>query len=109
MYKEYNKLLHIEIMASVNNVSKKRKRRHKWKPVSIDGSCFVADDMDGFVSLEVLDDYEINDESGGKVIKQSKGSLETVKVTDIWEEQSGYSNIYISDGWYQNPRTILPF
>lgn len=69
-------------MASVDNVSKKRKRKHNWKPVGLDGSCFLGPDMEGFVSLEVLDDYEMDDESGGKVIKASKGSLETIEVTD---------------------------
>ncbi|KAK2553969.1 ATP-dependent RNA helicase DDX24 [Acropora cervicornis] len=51
-------------MAEKNSKSKKR----KWKPVELeDVSLFADDDMEGFVSLEVLEDYNLVEFKNGKV------------------------------------------
>ena len=51
-------------MAEKNSKSKKR----KWKPVEFeDVSLFADDDMEGFVSLEVLEDYNLLEFKNGKV------------------------------------------
>ena len=52
-------------MAEKNSKSKKR----KWKPVELeDVSLFADDDMEGFVSLEVLEDYNLVEFKNGEVI-----------------------------------------
>lgn len=51
-------------MAEKNSKSKKR----KWKPVELeDVSLFADDDMEGFVSLEVLEDYNLVEFKNGKI------------------------------------------
>ncbi|XP_044182801.1 ATP-dependent RNA helicase ddx24-like [Acropora millepora] len=52
-------------MAEKNSKSKKR----KWKPVELeDVSLFADDDMEGFVSLEVLEDYNLVEFKSGEVV-----------------------------------------
>ena len=51
-------------MAEKHSKSKKR----KWKPVELeDVSLFADDDMEGFVSLEVLEDYNLVEFKSGEV------------------------------------------
>ena len=60
-------------MESANQDTFKKKRKRKWKPVTLDSSEFFQSDMTGFVSLEVLiddDDFEV--ETGGKVMKKDE-------------------------------------
>ena len=37
-----------------------KKRKRAWKPVTLDSPSFFAGDMEGFVSLEVLEDYDLD-------------------------------------------------
>ena len=62
-------------MESINRVSKKRKRKRKWKPVTLDSVEFFQGDMTGFVSLEVLEDDDLVYEAGGKVTKQDENDV----------------------------------
>ena len=63
-------------MASIKALAK-GKRKRKWKPVSIDDSEFFSGDIEGFVSLEVLENGQ-ETENGWKIIKQ--GDEDLVKV-----------------------------
>lgn len=37
-----------------------KNRKRAWKPVSVDNPSFFAGDMEGFVSLEILEDYDLD-------------------------------------------------
>lgn len=74
-----------------NKSKKNNTRKRKWEQVAIDEPSFFAADMDGFVSLEVLNDYDLKvsgNNKNGKVIsiqeKKSKVS-EMQKVKYIWQ------------------------
>ena len=47
-------------MAEKDAKSKKR----KWRPVVLDDPAFFAGDMEGFVSLEVMEDYNLEELKG---------------------------------------------
>ncbi|XP_022781216.1 ATP-dependent RNA helicase ddx24-like [Stylophora pistillata] len=47
-------------MAEKNSKGKKR----KWEPVVLDDPLFFAGEMDGFVSLEVMEDYDLEELTG---------------------------------------------
>ena len=47
-------------MAEKNSKGKKR----KWEPVELDDPSFFAGEMDGFVSLEVMEDYDLKELTG---------------------------------------------
>ena len=47
-------------MAEKNSKGKKR----KWEPVVLDDPSFFAGEMDGFVSLEVMEDYDLEELAG---------------------------------------------
>ena len=51
---------HSFILAEENSKGKKR----KWEPVVLDDPSFFADEMDGFVSLEVMEDYDLKELTG---------------------------------------------
>lgn len=70
-------------MTSVDKVSDKRKRKRKWKLVSVSNPDFLGGDMEGFVSLEVLDNQEAGGEFGGEVIRGSNENLESLMVRDV--------------------------
>ena len=56
----------IFLIAMTEKSSKSKKR--KWKPVVLeDVSLFADDDMEGFVSLEVLEDYNLVEFENGEV------------------------------------------
>ena len=64
------------MMEGTDTVSHKRKRKRKWKPVSLDSVEFFHGDMTGFVSLEVLEGEDLVYEAGGKVMKQGEEDVE---------------------------------
>ena len=47
-------------MSEKNSKGKKR----KWEPVELDDPSFFAGEMDGFVSLEVMEDYDLKELTG---------------------------------------------
>ena len=47
-------------MTEKNTKTKKR----KWRPVVLDDPAFFAGDMEGFVSLEVMEDYNLEELKG---------------------------------------------
>ena len=51
---------HSFILAEENSKGKKR----KWEPVVLDDPSFFAGEMDGFVSLEVMEDYDLKELTG---------------------------------------------
>ena len=51
---------HCFILAEENSKGKKR----KWEPVVLDDPSFFAGEMDGFVSLEVMEDYDLKELTG---------------------------------------------
>ena len=51
---------HCSIMAEKNSKGKKR----KWEPVELDDPSFFAGEMDGFMSLEVMEDYHPEELAG---------------------------------------------
>lgn len=53
-------LAQFSIMAEKNSKGKKR----KWEPVVLDDPSFFAGEMDGFVSLEVMEDYDLEELTG---------------------------------------------
>lgn len=53
-----------EIGVAMTEKNAKNNKR-KWKPVMLDDPSFFADDMEGFVSLEVLEDYNLEEVRGG--------------------------------------------
>ena len=53
-------LAQFSIMAEKNSKGKKR----KWEPVVLDDPLFFAGEMDGFVSLEVMEDYDLEELTG---------------------------------------------
>ncbi len=59
--------------------SQKKKRKRKWKPVTLDSTEFLQGDMTGFVSLEVLEGEDLEYEAGGKVMKQGEENVQCVK------------------------------
>lgn len=63
-------------MEGADEASNKRRRKRKWKPVSLDSVDFFQGDMEGFVSLEVLEGDELEDEVGGKVMKGDEEKME---------------------------------
>ncbi|XP_046848202.1 ATP-dependent RNA helicase DDX24-like [Xenia sp. Carnegie-2017] len=60
------------------SVTCKRKRKQKWRPVVLDSLEFFQGNMAGFVSLEVLEDEDIDNETVGKVFKMNKNNSENV-------------------------------
>ena len=50
-------------MAEKKSKSKKR----KWQPVVLDDPSFFTGDMEGFVSLEVMEDYNLEELTGNDV------------------------------------------
>ena len=60
------------------SVTCKRKRKQKWRPVVLDSLEFFQGNMAGFVSLEVLEDEDIDNETVGKVLKMNKNNSENV-------------------------------
>ena len=48
---------HCFILAEENSKGKKR----KWEPVELDDPSYFAGEMDGFVSLEVIEDYDLKE------------------------------------------------
>ncbi|XP_028398724.1 ATP-dependent RNA helicase DDX24-like [Dendronephthya gigantea] len=63
-------------MEGTDKASHRRRRKRKWKPVSLDSVDFFQGDMEGFVSLEVLEGDELENDVGGKVMKHDDGNLE---------------------------------
>lgn len=43
---------------------KSKGSKRKWRPVVLDDPSFFAGDMEGFVSLEVMDDYNLEELRG---------------------------------------------
>jgi len=69
-------------MAMADMKSKGNKR--KWQPVVLDDPSFFAGDMEGFVSLEVMEDYNLEELRGidveGPSRKKKAKSRPSVKV-----------------------------
>lgn len=69
-------------MAMAEMKSKGNKR--KWQPVVLDDPSFFAGDMEGFVSLEVMEDYNLEELRGidveGPSRKKKTKSRPSVKV-----------------------------
>jgi len=69
-------------MAMAEKKSKGNKR--KWQPVVLDDPSFFASDMEGFVSLEVMEDYNLEELRGidveGPSCKKKAKSRPSVKV-----------------------------
>ena len=67
-------------MAKKNAKTKKR----KWRPVMLDDPSFFAGDMEGFVSLEVMEDYNLEELKGsgdGGPARKKKAKGESQEVT----------------------------
>lgn len=43
---------------------KSKGNKRKWRPVVLDDPSFFAGDMEGFVSLEVMEDYNLEELTG---------------------------------------------
>ena len=64
-----------------------RSRKRKWRSVTLDDPAFFSGDMDGFVSLEVLEDYDLEQIKGGESVepippKKTKFKKEKVRLTN---------------------------
>ena len=57
-------------------VLRKRKRKHNWKPVSLDSAEFFEGDLEGFVSLEVLEGEDLDEYETGKIIKEGQEDIQ---------------------------------
>lgn len=53
-----------EIGVAMTEKNAKNNKR-KWKPVMLDDPSFFAEDVEGFVSLEVLEEYNLEEVRGG--------------------------------------------
>lgn len=43
---------------------KSKGKKRKWRPIVLDDPSFFAGDMEGFVSLEVMEDYSLEELKG---------------------------------------------
>lgn len=63
---------------------KSRGNKRKWRPVVLDDPSFFAGDMEGFVSLEVMEDYNLEELRGinvdGPTPKKKAKEQPSVKV-----------------------------
>ena len=65
-------------MEGTDATSQEKKRKRKWKPVTLDSAEFFQGDMTGFVSLEVLEGEDLEYEAGGKIMKQGEENVQCV-------------------------------
>ena len=63
---------------------KSKGNKRKWRPVVLDDPSFFAGDMEGFVSLEVMEDYNLEELRGinveGPTRKKKAKEQPSVKV-----------------------------
>ena len=65
---------------------RKKSRKRKWKPVSLDNPSFFTGDMGGFVSLEILEDYDLDS------LRGFKGDREEPVADSLQDNQDNQDN-----------------